>query len=187
MAISRATISKRARFEVFKRDRFTCQYCGRTPPDVVLEIDHVIPVGSGGTNDRVNLVTACFDCNRGKSARALSEVSASVSAAQQVEIERRQQTESLNRWLMKCRKQDDAAVLRIAGYWGDVMYPDEPGQWALSDHRHQSIRTFLKRLPEAEIFDAIDGTATRDHLQGQARFKYFCGICWSKIKERGNG
>ena len=36
----RKSISKKARFEVFKRDSFTCQYCGRTAPDVVLHLDH---------------------------------------------------------------------------------------------------------------------------------------------------
>lgn len=37
----RRTISKKKRFEVFKRDMFTCVYCGCKPPDVILEIDHV--------------------------------------------------------------------------------------------------------------------------------------------------
>jgi 5-methylcytosine-specific restriction endonuclease McrA len=36
-------ISKKLRFEVFKRDNFTCQYCGRETPEVILEADHVIP------------------------------------------------------------------------------------------------------------------------------------------------
>lgn len=43
----RKTISKKTRFEVFKRDSFTCQYCGRTAPDVILEIDHINPVNNG--------------------------------------------------------------------------------------------------------------------------------------------
>lgn len=46
----RKSISKKLRFEVFKRDKFTCQYCGRKAPDVVLQIDHISPVSKGGKN-----------------------------------------------------------------------------------------------------------------------------------------
>ena len=41
-------------------------YCGAQPPDVVLEIDHIIARHNGGTDDPENLLTACFDCNRAK-------------------------------------------------------------------------------------------------------------------------
>src|SRR5262245_16899352 len=69
---ARKPISKKTRFEVFKRDGFSCQYCGAHPPDVLLEIDHIIPVKESGDNDEGNLLTSCFDCNRGKGANALS-------------------------------------------------------------------------------------------------------------------
>lgn len=49
--MARKNITKKMRFDVFKRDTFTCQYCGRVAPDVVLEIDHIKPVAKGGTND----------------------------------------------------------------------------------------------------------------------------------------
>ncbi len=55
------------RFEVFKRDKFTCQYCGKKPPDVTLEVDHIIATSKGGKTTLGNLKTSCFDCNRGKS------------------------------------------------------------------------------------------------------------------------
>ena len=61
--MARKAIPKSVRFEVFKRDKFTCQYCGASAPDVILEIDHIRPVSKGGTNDILNLVTACRDCN----------------------------------------------------------------------------------------------------------------------------
>lgn len=63
----RIAISKTNRFKILSRDNYACQYCGNKAPDVVLEIDHKIPVSKGGTNDFDNLVTSCFDCNRGKS------------------------------------------------------------------------------------------------------------------------
>lgn len=66
MSAKRTSLGKRARFSVFERDGFTCQYCGRMPPEVVLHVDHIIPVFEGGTNDPENLTTSCDSCNLGK-------------------------------------------------------------------------------------------------------------------------
>lgn len=68
------SIGKSKRFEVFARDGFTCQYCGQRPPDVVLEADHIHPVSKGGSDDIINLITSCFDCNRGKRAKVISDI-----------------------------------------------------------------------------------------------------------------
>jgi len=66
-------MTKTKRFEIFKRDGFTCQYCGSRPPDVVLEVDHIHPQSKQGDDDEINLTTSCADCNRGKGARLLGE------------------------------------------------------------------------------------------------------------------
>lgn len=68
----RSSISMSQRFEVFRRDGFTCVYCGRRPPHVELHVDHVRPVSKGGTNDLSNLRTACNECNLGKGATLIS-------------------------------------------------------------------------------------------------------------------
>lgn len=59
-------VTKRTRFEVLRRDNHTCQYCGAKAPDATLHIDHVMPVALGGDDRPGNLVTACKDCNAGK-------------------------------------------------------------------------------------------------------------------------
>ena len=64
-------ISKSLRFDIFRRDKFTCQYCGRQPPDVILEADHITPMSKGGGDEPENLVTSCFECNRGKGTKLL--------------------------------------------------------------------------------------------------------------------
>ena len=56
----------RLRFRVFQRNGFTCQYCGRKAPDVVLHVDHKFPHSKGGNYSLNNLITACGDCNIGK-------------------------------------------------------------------------------------------------------------------------
>lgn len=70
---SRDAISKRVRFSVLKRDGFACYYCGRRASEVKLEIDHVVSVMDGGTNDINNLRSSCQDCNRGKAATSLDK------------------------------------------------------------------------------------------------------------------
>lgn len=56
------------RWQILERDKFTCQYCGRSAPSVPLEVDHIIPRADGGTDQPDNLVCACWSCNRGKAA-----------------------------------------------------------------------------------------------------------------------
>jgi len=65
--ITRTGIPPKLRFEVLRRDKFVCQYCGACGPNVELEVDHKIPVSKGGKTEVSNLVTACIECNRGKS------------------------------------------------------------------------------------------------------------------------
>lgn len=60
------SLSARTRFEVLKRDGFSCQYCGGRAPDVVLHIDHIVARANGGEDDVGNLITSCATCNLGK-------------------------------------------------------------------------------------------------------------------------
>ncbi len=57
------------RFNVFLRDRFTCQYCGNGFPANNLTFDHVVPRSRGGRTTWENVVTACAECNMVKSNR----------------------------------------------------------------------------------------------------------------------
>ncbi len=59
------------RFNVFLRDRFTCQYCGVTFPTPDLTFDHVVPRAKGGRTSWANVVTACGCCNLRKGAQDL--------------------------------------------------------------------------------------------------------------------
>ncbi|QDU38815.1 CRISPR-associated endonuclease Cas9 [Maioricimonas rarisocia] len=58
-----------SRRNVFKRDRYSCQYCGRRPGSEELTIDHVLPRAQGGTSTWENCVLACVDCNARKANR----------------------------------------------------------------------------------------------------------------------
>lgn len=67
----RKQIPQGVRFDVFRRDNFACVYCGRGSPDVTLHCDHKVAHSKGGSDDQSNLVTACSDCNYGKSAKTV--------------------------------------------------------------------------------------------------------------------
>lgn len=54
------------RFQLLKEHNFTCNYCGRSSPKVILEIDHIIPKSKNGINKKSNYTVACKDCNIGK-------------------------------------------------------------------------------------------------------------------------
>jgi len=73
-----------SRKNIFERDKFTCQYCGRKPQDRrtamkwmeenSLNIDHIIPRSRGGKTTWSNIVCACYKCNTKKGSRLLSEL-----------------------------------------------------------------------------------------------------------------
>ena len=63
-------MNKRLRFEILRRDGFRCTYCGATPQENELHIDHVVPKALGGQDSPENLVVSCSDCNLGKASTA---------------------------------------------------------------------------------------------------------------------
>ena len=63
---AKVTFSRR---NVFKRDRFTCQFCGSQPGTEELTIDHVVPRAQGGVSSWENCVLACVACNKRKADR----------------------------------------------------------------------------------------------------------------------
>ena len=64
---TRKVISNSVRFEVFRRSKFCCSYCGKAAAEGnKLQIDHIKSVSKGGTNDIDNLTASCYDCNNGK-------------------------------------------------------------------------------------------------------------------------
>ncbi len=64
---------KLTRFEIFNRDQYTCQYCGKQSRQLTL--DHVVPRYRGGQHTWENVVSACVACNRRKAGRTPQEAS----------------------------------------------------------------------------------------------------------------
>ena len=150
----REPISKKLRFEIFKRDSFTCQYCGKKAPDVVLEIDHIKPVASGGDNSLLNLVTSCYDCNHGKGARELSDDSVITKQRDQLDTlqERREQIDMMIEWQQGLSDIDQYQVDQIES----LIQPLLPEAERLTDHYRNIIRKLIKQYGMANVIDAFN-------------------------------
>lgn len=71
----RTMMTKKLREAIKTRDDFTCCNCGNSThkePNLLLEIDHIIPVSKGGRTEEANLQTLCWKCNRTKSNKILA-------------------------------------------------------------------------------------------------------------------
>lgn len=149
----RKPLSKKIRFEVFKRDKFKCQYCGAGAPDVILEVDHISPVAKGGKNDIMNLVTACFDCNRGKKDKLLSDDSAVSKQRTQIEElqEKREQLKLLVKWRNGLKGLDDDKVKVIV----DEIESYYEGKYTVNQAGKKDISKWLKKYSLSIILDCI--------------------------------
>lgn len=150
----RKSSGKRLRFEVFKRDHFTCQYCGAQPPDAVLTLDHIEPVSRGGTDDIHNLITACERCNSGKSDKVLGD-RAIRPDADLLYLETQQEIAELTRYqtaLDEKRRVLGEIVASLQGVWADASGLD----WAPGE---TLIRQLLSRYGTDVVEEAITDVA----------------------------
>lgn len=165
------------RFSIFKRDQFLCQYCGRTPPAVVLEVDHVHPKSKGGTDEENNLVTSCFECNRGKAGGLLSQSPPTVAQKAALLAEREDQLKAYNRLLASKRRRENAQINAIEEAFQGV-FPDKTFTAAF----RESIRhNFLYQIPHTDLCSYMTRACGKCRGPEDA-IKYFCGICWHVIK-----
>lgn len=174
-------ISKKIRFEVFKRDGFTCAYCGKTPPTVILEIDHIHPRSKGGKDTKDNLLTACEDCNRGKSNIPLSQVPPQLNINTEELQKKEEQIKAYRRYINAIEKRMSKDIEDI-----NQIYVDAFEEWELSEQfKKVSVRRFLEQLPKHEVEHAMHKAISRCPNKSNDAIKYFCGICWNKIKGKG--
>lgn len=182
--MTRKSLSQKVRFEVFKRDSFTCQYCGSKAPDVVLEVDHIKPVVEGGDNSITNLITSCFDCNRGKGKVLLTDDSVIEKQRKQLEDlnERRQQLEMMLEWREGLSKLDDEQIDAVSDRF------KEATGYVIKKEGRKKVKRWLKKYGLSMVLDSVeesekylerrhDGLYTDESLQkmfdyiGKVRFQ----------------
>ena len=176
----RKPLSKKTRFEVFKRDSFTCQYCGRSAPDVILEVDHIIPVAEGGKNDMVNLVTSCRDCNSGKGKRKLSDKSAIQKQKKQLDDinAAREQTEMLIEWKRTLLELENTQIEAIE----DLMKVVDDETF-FTDQGRKNMKSLIRKFGFSEVYDAAE-IAFNYYKDVEIAFNKIGGICYNRRKYR---
>lgn len=168
-------ISVRLRFEVFKRDAFTCRYCGRASPEVVLEVDHVIPVCDDGSNDEMNLVTACWECNRGKSHVPLTSLVTGEDPHERAVmlLERERQLVEYNAVLATVCARVDRDAEELALLW------EEATGGTMYEREFTSLKTALSRYPSEAVRQAMDA-AIRNGKTRSLAYVHGCLKNWSE-------
>lgn len=178
----RKAMSKSLRFKVFARDSFVCQYCGAHPPAAILHVDHLHPVSKGGKNDIDNLITACEACNLGKGARLLSDAPKSLEERAAEVAEREEQLKGYSEVLRKKAERIEDEAWEVA-----AALTGNPAIEEYSRANLLSIKRFLDRLPLIDVLEAAEIAVCRKGGGSASGFKYFCGVCWSKIREADSG
>lgn len=171
-------ISKKLRFEVFKRDGFKCCYCGKTPPSVVLEADHIDPKSKGGKDDINNLITACFDCNRGKRNIRLDKIPQKLTDNLEVLKEKENQLKEYRNFIAKIERRVEKDITEI-----DDIYSDQYPGWGFADNfKVITLRRFLDLMSKHEIIQALQIAFSKFPTDETRVIRYFCGICWHRIR-----
>ena len=178
--MTRQAISKKTRFEVFKRDKFTCQYCGASAPDIILEIDHIKPVSKGGNNGIMNLITSCRNCNRGKRDKELSDDSTLKLQKQKLDDiqERRNQLEMMLQWRDSIEDELDIEAESI-----DKLFRKYT-KWGLSSRGKTTIKKHIKSFGFNETYKSCEIAISKYYddteYSWNKAFNKIGGICYNR-------
>jgi hypothetical protein len=177
---ARKAIPKRLRFEILRRDNHACRYCGAMAPDAVIQVDHVIPVSLGGTDEPSNLVAACKDCNAGKSSVPLG-----ADVIEDVDRRAREWAAAREEVMRSLRREGTAMDDLCDGFnahWKSYTYGDSGRTVPRDEQWRQSVIHWAKRGMTLEDLEVIvDSVMAAKDIRD--RWRYFCKIVWNTIKE----
>lgn len=176
-------VTKRLRFEILRRDNHACRYCGGVAPEVVLTIDHVVPVALGGSDDPSNLVAACKDCNSGKSATPadaslVSDVSTDAlrwaRAMEHAVAERLEQIEA-----------EDTYIETFRHHWNGFTFVGNGETVELPNDWNRTLaHWFSLHMPIEIVCNAVTKAMGKRGLKGfDPEFRYMAGVVWGTLSE----
>jgi hypothetical protein len=178
-------VSRRLRYEILRRDNHQCRYCGATAPDVPLTVDHVTPVALGGSDDPTNLVTACKDCNAGKSSSNPDQPLVDDVSADALRWGRAMQAAADQR--VADRRALDSIVAQFDQAWlgWSVGTPEDRQPVPRDPNWRASIYRFIEAGLEAETMIGLARDAMEcDVLKAEFVWRSFCRRSWDEITAR---
>ena len=185
--VKRKPISPSLRFDVLEKDNFTCQYCGAKSVDdnVLLEVDHIVPVSKGGDNNIENLVTSCKKCNIGKSAKKLGAKKRLTLRQKEIkELEqRREQQEMYLKSRLNKKKESEPLVNYIHN-----LYANYNIKLRLNLLGENQIFALYKKIGFEQVVNLIEDNEHYLHtdLEGSQYEKSAANEFMDKIEEGGN-
>lgn len=182
----RKSISTGTRFEILKRDKFTCKYCGRSSPEVTLHVDHIIAPINGGDSSASNLVTACQDCNIGKSDKSLDVFPEALPSQAESLQEKLLINQKFHNLPANSRTEVHMQFETISNYWsswGNKLL--EPSQ--VPPLPAFSVKRMIHRLPIPILLECIDITWEK-FQSGRIKtplniYRYFHRTCWKAASD----
>lgn len=167
-------VTKALRFEILRRDKFTCTYCGATSAESALHVDHVIPSSLGGEDTPDNLTTACIDCNAGKSSRMVDD-----QPVAPADERSRRWAQAMAQAAEETRQESDdrrAYALRWRDDWESW-----PGAEPLPVDWESTILRFLDHgLSARDVHELIEPAMLS---AAKSEWRYFCGCCWTRLRQ----
>lgn len=181
--MARKAISKKLRFEIFKRDGFMCHYCGAHPPSATLHVDHIVPVASGGRNDLGNLITACSFCNQGKGARDLGSETRNISLRIETYPEQEMYIKKHSPHIQDTMRRENEAIHIL-----ETAFIEHFGEIYFSHSYREAIRrNFLREnTHKFSIHEMWDNMflACDDCTKPEDATINFNAICWGELHEK---
>lgn len=185
------TVSSSLRFKIFERDKFTCQYCGRRPPDVVLHCDHIHPKSKGGTNNELNLITSCKGCNLGKGKRVLGSIKYPNLKEEIKNLkETKKQIEEYYKYLkaVTSYKEESPILDLVCEKWCEYICPNIKGV-SVNNELRKKFKSILKNNDAEDLISAIEILSENENVMEKTsgeKIKYLFGILKNLSLKRTN-
>lgn len=168
-------VSKRTRFEVLRRDDFTCRYCRST--DGALTVDHVTPVALGGTDDPSNLVAACRDCNAGKGSTGPDE-----QTVAQADEDAARWARAVKAAAEKAQADDEARDATLRPFLVEWTSWDKEASLLPRNWRAVLGNYLAAGLTPEVLVECADIAASNRNVRTHDVFPYMCGVARKKIE-----